>query len=246
MKRFSKSLPWVVLLLGSLGYGLYLWLMSTESEKGFIDKFHISAWLLLVLTAVVALGLLICVRLLKRAGKFEANFPASPWSGMGAWMAAIGIGVISAFELMNTTDKFQLAANLLGILAALALLYVGFCRQKGAKINVLALAAVCGYFMMHLICMYRYWGARPQLYVYCFQLLAVVCAMLAAYHRANLEVDASKYGAYLYFNLLTIFFCVLCLGKGPIYVGVGLWQLTELCDLTPVIEPEPEAENEAE
>ena len=246
MKRFSKSLPWAALIFGGAGYGLYRWLMTTENEKGFIDKFHISATLLLVLTAVMVVGMFICARALSRRGKNGFHFPASPWSAMGAWMAAIGIGVVSALELTNQVDKFQLAACLLGILAALALFYVGFCCHKGAKINVLAYVALCIYFMMHLICMYRYWGARPQLFAYCFQLLAVVCAMLTAYHRGNLAVEAGKCTAYTYFALLTIFFCVICLDKSPMYVGVGLWLMADLCNLTPMPEPVQEAENEAE
>jgi hypothetical protein len=84
MERTYKSLPWAVLLSGGLGYGLYLWLMSTENEKGFIDKFHISAYLLLVLTAVVVIGLLFFVRRLTQGGKYEFNFPASYWGAVGA------------------------------------------------------------------------------------------------------------------------------------------------------------------
>jgi hypothetical protein len=246
MERTYKSLPWAVLLSGGLGYGLYLWLMSTENEKGFIDKFHISAYLLLVLTAVVVIGLLFFVRRLTQGGKYEFNFPASYWGAVGAWVAAMGIGAGSVLDLMQPADNFQMASCLAGILAALALLYVGFCRRTGARPNVLAHVAICGYFMLHLICMYRYWGARPQLYAYCFQLLAVVCAMLSVYHRARFDVEDGKRASYTYFNLLAVFFCVICLGKGPLYVGIGLWLLTDLCNLTPMPAPVQEAENEAE
>lgn len=245
IERNLKVLPWLVLAAGALGFALYLWLMGTENDKGFINKFHISAILLLILTGIVVVGLLYVAYRLTQVKQSDVHFPASYWSALGAWLAAVGVGVTSVLEVFQATDFLQLMACLCGVAAALALLFVGNCRRVGKKSNVLAYAVICGYFMLHLICMYRHWGARPQLYDYCFQLLAVVCAMLATYHRANFDVDCGKRGPYIYFSLLTLFFCVICLGDGPLYKGIGLWTLMELYSVALVFVNVQEATDEA-
>ena len=238
MKKYLtyNNLPWAVLAAGFLGMLLRLWLMSTKNELGFINRFHISAILILILTAAVVAALLILTRPLTQANKYSFNFPASVVGAAGALGASVCIAICSVMELTTAGDALQIISALTGILSALALLFAGHCRKNGLHPNVLTHVVICVYLMLHLICMYRQWSSDPQLYDYCFQLLAIVCAMLAAYHRATFDANFGKRHSYVFYNLSAVYFCVISLSERGwlFYLALGCWLFTDLCNLTPM------------
>lgn len=246
-QRNYKLLPFLVLAAGAVALGLYVWLMGTENDKGFIDKFHISATLLVSLTGIVAAGLFVFTRSLAKGNQYKFNFPASNLGGLGAWVAAAGILSDSLLELLVFSDKMAFYSALLGILAAIALAFVGHCRKKGLRPNVLSHVAICVHLMLRLIVMYRQWSADPQLYDYCFRLLAVVCAMLAVYQRACFDANCGKRSDYTFFNLMSIYFSAICLGGSDriLYLAIGVWLFTDMCNLTPMQQQPAEETNEA-
>ena len=247
-KRLNyKLLPFLVLAAGTVALGLYVWLMGTENDKGFIDKFHISAIFLLGLTGIVVAGVFVFTRNLVKGNHYKFNFPASNLGGLGAWVAAAGILCTSLLELPGAADKMAFYSALLGVLAAIALVFVGHCRSKGLHPNVMAHVVICVHLMLRLIVMYRQWSSDPQLYDYCFRLLAVVCAMLAVYQRACFDANCGKRPDYTFFNLMSIYFCVICLGGSDriLYLAIGIWLFTDLCNLSPVQEQSVEENNEA-
>lgn len=250
MKKYLtyKNLPWAVTAAGLLGLALYLWLMATENEKGFVAMGHISAVLLVVLTLAVVAALYMLTRRLTQANKYRFNFPASTVGAVGALAAGAGVLYTSAMELLAAENFLETAASAVGVAAALVLFFLAHCRKNGRHPNVLAHTVVCIYMMLRLICMYRAWSADPQIFDYCFRLLAIVCAMLAVYHRACFDADCGKRPAYTFYNLLTVYFCVISLyGSGRLlYLSLGCWLFTDLCDLTPMPATAAEDANEAQ
>ena len=239
MKQFlnHKYLPALTLLCGGIGMLLRLWLLGTENDKGFIARGHISEILLLVLTALVLVLLLAATRPLLQASKFSFNFPASPVAALGTGMAALGIGIIGVTDLLRAADPLFAAEGLTAILSAAALVWAGRCRWQGKQPSMLLHGAVCLWLMVRLICVYRSWSSDPQLEDYCFQLLAIVCCMLAAYHRASFDANDGHRNQYAFFSLAGLYFCCLSMaGPDSIlpYVSLGIWLATDLCDLTPM------------
>lgn len=231
-----KYLPWGVLAAGFVGCFLRLWLMGTETDRGFVDKFHISAFLLLALTAAVLLFLYAATHSLQQGSKYSFNFPASAIGAAGAFAAAAGMGISSGMRLLAATDLLCVGAAAMGIISSLCLIFAGHCRHKGLHPNILPHAAICLGLMLQLICGYRQWSADPQLYDYCYQLLALACAMVAVYQRAAFNADFGKRHSYAFFNLATVYFCLICLSSSDwlYYLALGCWLFTDLCDLTPL------------
>ena len=238
MKREPKfeSVPYGVLAAGVIGLLLRLWLHSTRDDSGFVTRGHISGVLLLVLTAGVLIGLFLICRYFRQANKYDFNFPASVVSALGSALGAAGIAIVSVTELLAVTTVEGRITALLGLLAAGALGFCAYSRWKGEKVSALFYGVVCVYLMLRLFSMYRLWCTDPQLEEYTFELMALACVMLAAYHRAAFNADFGSRRAYVFFDLAAVYFCCLSLtgGGAVIYIAMGVWMFTDLCKLTPM------------
>jgi len=234
LKRNILSL--VTLILGGAGLALRLVLNGAVDDKGFVPRWHWSTVALLLLTLALLALLFAAARTLRQAAKYSFNFPPSLAGALGTVLAAVGFGVTSVTELLASPSVLELICALLGLLTAAALLPVALCRWRGDHPSMLLHGLSCAYLMVRLICMYRHWSSDPQLTDYAFELLALVSAMLAVYHRATFDADFGQRSAYAFFSLAAVYFCLLCLGGSePMLFGaMGLWLLTDRCDMTPM------------
>ncbi len=239
MKNIIKheNLPFFTLICGGFGLALRLWHRSTANDLGFLQRGHLSIVLLVALSAVFLAVLLLMTRDLKQGGKYRFNFPASQIGGFGAIAAAIGFALSALPDLFAFGDLLKMICALLGIFAAGALLFVGDCRRRNRRPNMLFHVLICVYLMLRLICMYRNWSADPQLTDYCFQLFAIICAMLAAYQRAAFDIGMGKRMPHAFFSLAGVYFCCISLA-GPqdilVNLAMGIWLITDLCNLRPM------------
>ena len=233
-----KNLPWAVPAAGGIGLLLRLWLLNTGvDEKGFLISGHIADILVWALTAIVIVTVLLCTRSLQQAAKYGFNFPVSMTGAIGCLLGAAGIAIASIAELTAYDDVLALACAVIGLLAAVSLGYLGFCRHKGLRPSILCHCVLCIYLMLRLINQYRHWSSDPQLQDYCFQLLATVCLMLAAYHRATFDANLGKRRPHAFYHLCAVYFCCLSLTEVSgiaFYLGTGVWMLTDLCSLAPM------------
>lgn len=239
MNRYLKHqhLPLLALLCGGIGMLLRLWLLRTENDSGFIARGHISEILLLLLTAAYLLLLFVMARTLLQGDKFLFNFPASPIAAAGTAIAGIGVAIASITDLITAGNSLIWFTSVLGILAAAALALAAYCRWMGTQPPMLLHGCACLWLMLRLICHYRTWSADPQLEDYAFQLMALVCSMLAFYHRAAFNAGEGHRPPYTFFSLAGVYFCCLSLA-GPdsilLYLSLGIGLLTDLCNLTPM------------
>lgn len=239
MKKYLKTqnLPWFALGAGVLGLVLRLWLLSTENEKGFFTRNHISAILVIVLTAAVAVVVFFGTRSLQQAAKYRFNFPASVPGAVGTLIAALGVGSTSVVELVIASDALRVIVAILGLVTVVALVFLTDCRWKGLHPSSLFHVVICAYLMLRLICMWRQWGSHAQLQDFCYQLLATVCLMISIYHRATFDANFGRRQSYAFFSLMSIYFCVLSLAgwtRPVFFFTMGIWQMTDLCNLTPM------------
>ena len=239
MKQLIKpqSLPWLTLIVGTAGLLLRFWLYTTANALGFVTRWHISAILLYVLTAAILVLLFIGTRALTQANKYPFNFPASAFGGIGTLAAAIAIAATSILGLSAVTDLISGLTIALGLFSAVALLFLAHARWKGLHPSTLFHIIICAYLMLRLFCMYRSWSSDPQLQDFCFQCLAMVCAMLATYHRATFDANFGQRHSFVLFSLSAVYFCFLSLiGSDNLlfFLGVGLWLISDLCNLTPM------------
>lgn len=234
------NLPWITLAAGGIGLLLRIWLFSSGTDDGgLLSPGHPASLLLWLLTFAVVALLIWGTQRLKAGKKYSFNFPASLQRAIGCLLGALSIGVTSVIELILYPDIMTLVASLLGLICVAALVSMANCRWKGHKPNMLFHAAICLYLMIRLVSQYRHWSADPQLMDYCFQLLATVCLMLSAYHKAAFDSGSGDRRLYALFHLGAVYFCCLSLvGSQHIvfYLGTGIWMFWDLCSLKPMRE----------
>jgi len=227
-----NQLPLIALLSGFLGALLRLWHYATGiDESGLLVPIHF-AGILLCLLCVATIGIIVWVcRDFPGQGKYSGQFPASTWGGIGAFAGGACLLLTSMLELVRKEALFSVLTGVFGIAATAALLFTGLCRLKGLRPHWGFHSAVCLYFVIRLISRYQVWSSDPQLYDYCFQLLATVCAMLFSYHRAALDMKAARRRRLVILGLLGGFFSCLSVTASDaplLYAGLAVWMLTNL------------------
>ena len=233
-----NQLPIFTLICGGIGVLLRFWHYAAGlDESGLLRSSHPAGILVLILSAaVIGIVLWKCWDF-KNPAKYSRQYPTSSAGGVGAFVCAAGILLTSMAELVRRETVLSLLAGLLGIAAAIALAFTGLCRLKGLRPHWGFHTLVCLCFALRLISRYQTWSSDPQLFDYCFQLLATIAAMLFSYHRAALDFKAGKRRRLVIFGLLGGYFCCLSLiayDAPLLYAGLAAWMLTNLGELDSV------------
>lgn len=232
-----KRIPLLVLFGGGVGFLLRLWLFVTGVDhKGLLRADHPANSLVFLLTAVVLLGLYLCLRSLTGTPTYKRLFKHSLLAAVGCWIGAAGILATSFYEIFHARNNVSLLSFILGILAVASLIILGLSRIRGARPKLYFHGCVTVYLMLHLISQYRSWSTESQLQVYGFQLFASVFLMLSAYHRATLDACCGNRRWYVFFNYGAVYFCLLalCGNQWPFYLAMAIWTVTDRCSLKPV------------
>ena len=225
----TKNLPWAVLAAGILGFILERLLSASGGTFLYI--------LLWVLTAITAALLLWGTRDLKQATKYSFNFPASLWGAAGTAAAAAGVLIASLTKLFSAKDALTLLNAVLGLFSTAALLFLSHCRRKGRHPSFLFHTVICVYLMVDLICVYRLRSSDPQIWRYCFSVLASVAVMLSCYYDAAFAANCGNRKIHTLSHLSAVYLCLLSLpvAENPVfYLTMAAWLMTNLCDLTPI------------
>ena len=225
----TKNLPWAVLAAGFLGFILELFLSSSGST--------VLYGLVWVLTVGAAALLVWGTWDLKQAPKYGFNFPASLIGAAGTAAAAAGILISSVVKIFSVSDLLSVLDVILGAAAAASLLSLSQCRWKGLHPSLVFHGLVCIYLMVDLVCVYRLRSSDPQVWRYCFSVLASVAVMLSCYYDTAFAANAGNRKAHTIAHLSAVYLCLLSvpLGGNPIfYLTMAVWMFTNLCNLTPM------------
>ncbi len=240
MKTYVKRylLPITVLGGGLLTLLLRLWFLCLgRDSRGLlaVGSFpDIFSW---VITCLTLVWLTIGTWHLREASKYTFNFPASLTATVGIGVAALGFFITSLTELISGTDVLGTISAILGFFAVGAMGFLAYCRYFQLRVSVLFHGFVCVYLMFHLVSHYRLWSAAPQIQTYGFELLAIVCTMLACYQRAAFDANQGQRRTHTFCSLSALFFSVAALpgcDNAIFFLGCGAWMLTTLCNLTPL------------
>lgn len=239
MNLFSKTarLPYFALGTGALGLILRLWLMSTADSHGLLPPGHPANTLVWLLTGIVIVFLLLSCRSMLSANKYSFNFPASLPGCVGTGMMGVGILICSIAELSAAADGMTRAVAIIGLVCAVTLGFLAYCRFTGAHPSFYFHALVSIYLLLRLISLYRQWSSDPQLQDYAFQLLATVFLMLASYHRITFDANIGSRRHYAFFALGAVFFCCTALphcDNAVFFIAGAVWMFTNLCSLLPM------------
>lgn len=229
-----KLIPLLTLSAAMLGILVRQWLFSSGIDtKGLVVSAHPANILGFVLVALVFAGIFLCLQSVKENPAYRKLFPASAFSAVGSWIAAVGIGITLIGDLERSEDNITLICNIVGIASVLSLLAVGYFRLKGIRPNPIFHTLVTVYLMLHLVCQYRGWSSETQLSVYFFRLMASIFLMLSTYHLATLDARMGNIKAALFFWYGALFFCCIALWEeSPVfYASMAVWTALSGCSL---------------
>lgn len=244
-----KYLPLVAVIAGTLATAMRIWTIGDGPDANMLYARQPVAWnLLWALTVLVFVFSLLCLRRLKTPGQYGDNFPASPISAAGSGLAAVGIASTVPALLQVKGNAFSTVTGLLGVVAAAAMAYVAYCRFKGIKPNFLAHFSMCIFMILRIFSACRIWSNKPQLGVFVFPFLSMVCVMLAAFQLACFDADMGKRRSCLLWSLMGVYLSLAALpGSGDMifFGGMALWLVTNLPSLRSLKTP-PVAEKPTE
>lgn len=214
----------LTLLCGGIAAVLRVRLLSTGlDEKGLLaagDPCSVALWVLTVgFLAVLALGM----RKLTPGKEHSDIFPAC-WL-RGSLSVAGGLLMLLVSIRLIPADRL---AGIMGSLAGFSMAAAGLLRFGGKRPYPLFHTVVCAFYIVRLILSFRGWGADPQLQDYVLQLLAVVCLMLFAFHRARSDANLIERRVTAFWGLAAVYFCVASVSDEVMplmYVASGLWAL---------------------
>ena len=221
--RFS-ILPYVTMGAGGLGLALRIWLFSATDQKGLLPASHAADTLLYIISALTLGILFLATRNPQNTPSEKAllrkiRMPVGVLAGVcllfSAWMFLTGIHV-----------SLAIAACAACLVAGAILIVTTFMKAPAFSFRVVFTAAL----MIQTVAQCQIWGAEPQLQVYFFPLMACVFSILAAYQSTALAVGQGKRTLFAFFNQSALFFCCISLNSRlwPLYLGLGLWMVTQL------------------
>ena len=232
-RTFCKILPFLTALLGLLGCGLR-WLLYRQmvDSKNLIPVGHPYEWILWAVTALTAILVIACIRPLRRSEEIKPFRPA-PVAAAGCVIGAVGILAAVLGDGLQTSGV-PLVRDVLGIVAAGALVAVAVYRWQGREPLFLLHTAVCVFFAVHMVNCYERWSCNSQLMDYIFTLLANVGLVLFPFYHACLEAQLPKPRLLPIAGLLTAYCCIVALSGTDfslLYLCGGIWALTNLLGL---------------
>lgn len=228
MKHEQKfgPLPILTVCLGLGAVGLAL--------RFFMLDGHEWAYPCLWIVSLVGLvSLVLICRYMGKRKRMEKNFPADPLAGMGTILGAGLLFASSLITMMGQPDVFDAVTAALGMVGAVCLGIQAKLRREGSA-SALAGMVLTLSLSAHLVSSFRHWSSDPLLGDYCFQLLASVFAMLAAYGLAGFPLGKGRRRLTLFYTHAAILFCLISLADGGVenrlfYGGIALWLLMGGC-----------------
>lgn len=259
MKKILRYADAILLLCGTLGMLLQLWILSTGTdEKGLYPAFH-PGWILSwVLTAAVFAFVFLLTRQVGNNRSYHDNFPASIVGAIGCAIAAVAIANTGVSQLRESAMWLDSLSGALGIAGGFGLLAAAFCRFRGSQPPFFSFMLPCAFFALHVFYLGRELGGEPEAVRYLFPFLATLSAIPACYQLWGFCVGAGERKLCLFWSLTSGFLCIL---SAPVsdnqlmYLALGIWLLSNPCALkylprrskpVPQAEPETAAEEEFE
>lgn len=227
MKKTFQT-QWYLLFL-TLAVALSGWLLrsvqlSTELlPSGALAQGSYLHVVLAVVTIVFLILLALLILPLAQERRWSYIFSASPLPNGLQLLAATMLIVGNAILWMRGTtpvssifvqlpDFFLVLSELLpplGILSGLCIGGFALVCGRGKVPTPLLYMAASLYLILRLIVCFQAWNTDPSIYNYCFQLLAAISSMLAAFQLAGFSFGKGRRRITLFWCLCAVVFCAI-------------------------------------
>lgn len=232
MKRTSPfSLQLLPVSLGSICMLLRLALYAQKEPSGLLPYAHPLHIATLVIGILAVLTIAASVIKLNGSRRFTPNFPASRVAACGSFFAGLWL-LPAAFSILESADSgLGIAWGISGFCAIPCLIYNSWCRFTGRRTHFLLHGSLCLFYLLNMLCRYRFWSGNPQIPDYLFPFFSCIFLALAAYHRMQFSLGQGQRRALLFCGLMAGFCCIASLageGEKHFYLSGALWSLTDL------------------
>lgn len=180
--------------------------------------------------SVLAIGLFAAA-----AGKLgETGVSSSPiLAGLGQLIGGLGLGWTALRYPGEMLGLLGIAWKILGIAAAICLLWSALQTVQKKTPHFLTLLAPCLFWLVHLIDNYRGWSGQPQLQSYLFALLSTMAMALFTYYTAAEAAQMGKPRLRVFAGLSAGYLCLAAMLPGPektriLFFTSALWALCSL------------------
>lgn len=178
--------------------------------------------------SVLAIGLFAAA-----VGKLrETEVSSSPiLAGLGQLIGGLGLGWTALRYPGEMPGLFGIAWKILGIAAAICLLWSALQTFQKKTPHFLAQLMPCLFWLVHLIDNYRGWSGQPQLQSYLFALLSTMAMALFTYYTAAEVVGMGKPRLRVFAGLSAGYLCLAAMLPGPektqlLFFTSALWAIS--------------------
>lgn len=207
-----------------------------RDEKNLLITGHPLDILVWIVTAAAVLLILGSAENPKDPSRYSDPLVPSSLAAVGTFALAGGI-LVSVLTGSSSGLRLEMLCRLIGALAVPAAVWAGLCRYQGKKPFLLAHGTVCLYLILYTVSHYQAWSSRPQIQDWLFSMAGIVCLDLFAYQQTAFDADLGKHRIQRITGLLTGIFCFGAIAGAEdllLYIGGGIWALTNLCRPAPV------------
>ena len=180
--------------------------------------------------SVLAIGLFAAA-----AGKLrETEVSSEPiLAGLGQLIGGLGLGWTAVRYSGEMPGLLGISWKILGIAAAICLLWSALQTFQKKTPHFLALLMPCLFWLVHLIDNYRGWSGQPQLQSYLFALLSTMAMALFTYYTAAEAAQMGKPRLRVFAGLSAGYLCLAAMLPGPekaqiLLMSSALWALCSL------------------
>ena len=178
--------------------------------------------------SILAIGLFAAA-----AGKLrETEVSSEPiLAGLGQLIGGLGLGWTAVRYSGEMPGLLGILWKILGIAAAICLLWSALQTFQKKTPHFLALLAPCLFWLVHLIDNYRGWSGQPQLQSYLFALLSTMAMALFTYYTAAEAAQMGKPRLRVFAGLSAGYLCLAAMLPGPektqlLFFTSALWAIS--------------------
>ena len=147
--------------------------------------------------------------------------------------AAVCLLLSSVMLAMAPAQKGDMLVAVGGAVTAVCWTAVAMARFQGKKAHAALFLLPAVFYVVDLICQFRFWTRDPVILDYCFDLFALICTMCAVFHLGGYCFDKGSRRATAFFSFGGVFFSVISMAGAAGfrvlgYLGAVLWLLGNL------------------
>lgn len=147
-----------------------------------------------------------------------------------AAMCLLISSVLLAVQRVQNTDALVAVAGLVTVVCWTA---TAMARYLGKRAPSAVFLFPAVFYIINLICQFRFWMRDPAISDYCYDLFALICTMCAVFHLGGYSFDQGARRITAFFTMTGIFFSSVALAGASAagklgYLGAVIWLLANL------------------